>query len=97
MATCQLTVGFISSGDSGATWHAPQTLSPPMNVTWAPNTTQGRMVGDYFSTSFVNHEAHPVFVIGTAAAGTAEPDLPRAPLGGRDHRAARRGPTPHEE
>ena len=63
-ASCQLTVGFISSGDGGATWHAPQTLSPPMSPTWAPNTTQGRMVGDYFSTSFLNHEAHPVFVIG---------------------------------
>ena len=64
VSTCQLTVGFISSGDGAATWHPPQTLSPPMNVAWAPNTTQGRMVGDYFSTSFVNHEAHPVFVIG---------------------------------
>ena len=52
-ASCQLTVGFISSGDGGATWHAPQSLSPPMNPTWAPNTTQGRMVGDYFSTSFL--------------------------------------------
>jgi hypothetical protein len=65
-ATCQLTVGFISSGDSGATWHAPQTLSPGMNVSWVANSSQGRMVGDYFSTSFLNHEAHPVFVIGRA-------------------------------
>lgn len=72
-ATCQLTVGFISSGDSGATWHAPQTLSPPMNPTWAPNTSQGRMVGDYFSTSFVNHEAHPVFVIGRAPPAPPSP------------------------
>lgn len=63
-ATCQLTVGFISSGDSGATWHAPQTLSPAMNVAWVANSSQGRMVGDYFSTSFLNHEAHPVFIIG---------------------------------
>jgi hypothetical protein len=61
----QLHVGFISSGDSGATWHTPITLAGPMQTTWAPNTTQGRMVGDYFSTSFVNHEAHPIFVAGT--------------------------------
>ena len=73
VATCQLTVGFISSGDNGATWHAPQTLSPPMNVAWAPNTTQGRMVGDYFSTSFLNHEAHPVFVIGRAPPAPPSP------------------------
>ena len=64
-AAAQLHVGFISSGDSGATWHAPITLAGPMQTTWAPNTSQGRMVGDYFSTSFVNHEAHPVFAAGT--------------------------------
>jgi hypothetical protein len=61
-SSCQLHVGFISSGDSGATWGAPMTLAGPMNLNWIANTTQGRMVGDYFSTSFVNHEAHPVFI-----------------------------------
>ena len=64
--SCQLTAGFISSGDSGATWHTPIDLTGPMHPTWAPLTTQGYMVGDYFSTSFVNHEAHPVFAAGTA-------------------------------
>lgn len=62
----QLHAGFISSGDSGATWHTPITLAGPMQTDWAPLTTQGYMVGDYFSTSFVDHEAHPVFVAGTA-------------------------------
>jgi hypothetical protein len=64
-ATCQLHAAFVSSGDGGATWHPPITLAGPMLTTWAPNTSQGYMVGDYFSTSFVNDEAHPVFAAGT--------------------------------
>jgi BNR repeat-like domain len=64
--TPDLHAGFTSSGDSGATWHTPITLAGPMQTNWAPLTSQGYMVGDYFSTSFVNHEAHPVFARGTA-------------------------------
>ena len=52
-SSCQLTYGFISSLDGGATWSAPQQLTAPMHPTWLPFTTGwGRMVGDYTSTSF---------------------------------------------
>jgi hypothetical protein len=32
-----------------------------MSLDWLPDTTQGRMVGDYISTSFVHNDAVPLF------------------------------------
>ena len=61
-ATCQLDVGYISSANAGSTWSAATQLRGPMTMSWIPNTTQGRMVGDYISTSYdANGLAHPVF------------------------------------
>src|ERR671937_1113716 len=51
-ATCQLDVGYISSSNGGSTWSAQTMLRGPMTMDWLPNTTQGRMVGHYMSTSF---------------------------------------------
>src|SRR5207247_4548944 len=65
-STCQLDVGFISSSDGGATWSAPTQLAGPMTLSWLPNTSQGRMVGDYISTSFAGGTAHPVFMVANA-------------------------------
>jgi hypothetical protein len=52
--TCQLTAGFISSLDAGATWAPAQTVAGPMSLSWIAQSSQGRMVGDYISTAFVN-------------------------------------------
>lgn len=61
-ATCDLSFGFVSSLDGGATWTTGRRLAGPMRVTWVANTNQGRMVGDYTSTSFTGDgKAHPVF------------------------------------
>jgi hypothetical protein len=61
-ATCQLDVGYISSTNGGSTWSAATQLRGPMTMSWIPNTTQGRMVGDYMSTSYDSAGlAHPVF------------------------------------
>jgi hypothetical protein len=49
--TCQLDAGFISSTNGGSSWSAPIQLAGPMNLSWLPNTSQGRMFGDYISTS----------------------------------------------
>ena len=38
-------------------------LAGPMTMSWLPNTSQGRMVGDYISTSFSGGTAHPVFPV----------------------------------
>jgi hypothetical protein len=50
-ATCQLDAGFISSVNGGSTWSAATQLAGPMTLSWLPNTSQGRMYGDYISTS----------------------------------------------
>jgi hypothetical protein len=61
-STCDLTVGFVSSLDGGATWTTGRPVTGPMKVGWIANTNQGRMVGDYISTSFTGDgKAHPVF------------------------------------
>jgi BNR repeat-like domain len=52
-ATCQLEVGFTSSLDGGQTWADPEVLAGPISLSWIAPTTQGVMVGDYISTSFL--------------------------------------------
>ncbi len=57
-----LSVGFTSSGNAGGTWNNPQVITSGMKSTWAATTSQGRMVGDYISTSFGSDNlAHGVF------------------------------------
>jgi hypothetical protein len=65
-ANCQLNAGFIASADSGTTWSAPIQLAGPMCLSWLPRTSQGLMVGDYISTSFVNGIAYPAFAVARA-------------------------------
>ncbi len=69
-STCQLRVGYTSSANGGSTWTAPQQLTGSMSLSWLPNTTQGRMAGDYISTSFVNGTPIPVFTVAGAPSGT---------------------------
>jgi hypothetical protein len=65
-SSCQIQVGFVSSTDNGSTWSAPDMLSPPMQLDWLAPTTQGVMVGDYISTSFLAGQQRVVglFAIG---------------------------------
>ena len=69
-STCQLEVGYVSSVTGGASWSTPTTLAGPMNLAWLPNTSQGRMVGDYMSASFVGANPYPVFVVAKPNSGT---------------------------
>jgi hypothetical protein len=63
-STCSLHVGFISSSDAGATWSPFVDVTNPMALASLPNTSQGRMVGDYISTSFNgSSQARGYFVI----------------------------------
>jgi hypothetical protein len=66
--SCQIQVGFSSSLDNGKTWSTPQTLSDPMQLGWLAPTTQGFMVGDYISTSFLAGQQR---VVGAFAIGFA--------------------------
>jgi len=69
-STCQLDAGFISSSDGGLTWSAAEQLNTkPMALSWIADTNQGRMVGDYISTSFSGGIAVPVFALAEKVSG----------------------------
>jgi hypothetical protein len=70
--SCTLDVGFISSTNGGSTWSAATQLAGPFNVGWVANTSQGRMVGDYISTSYGSDNlARAAFMVaGTPTSGT---------------------------
>jgi BNR repeat-like domain len=81
----QLRVGFISSANAGSSWSTPQTLASGMPTTWTATTSQGRMVGDYISTSYGSDNlAHGVFATASApTSGTScnsVPDNCREPM-----------------
>jgi hypothetical protein len=70
-ATCQLSVGFVSSVNGGTSWGTPTQIAGPMTLSWLPSTSQGRMFGDYISTSVINGgNAYPVIPVGTAPTGS---------------------------
>jgi hypothetical protein len=81
-STCKLTVGYVSSVNGGGAWSAPTQLAGPMTLSWLPNTTQGRMVGDYISTSYVGGTARPVFALASALSGATFNQFMFAPSAG---------------
>jgi hypothetical protein len=69
-ATCVLQAGTISSPDGGASWGGKDTVGPSMTLDQIANTSQGRMVGDYISTSFLPGGTYTTSVaIGQGPAG----------------------------
>ena len=69
-STCRLSVGFTQSTNGGRTWTKAVQLGTASKVTWVADTDQGRMVGDYTSTSFVNGKAFGAFAIGKMKTGS---------------------------
>lgn len=66
-SNCNLSVGFVSSTDSGITWSTKTKLAGPMPAAWIAS---GRnKVGDYVSISFLNGKAFPVFAAATEPSG----------------------------
>ncbi|GAA1972708.1 putative Ig domain-containing protein [Kitasatospora viridis] len=81
--TCQLDAGFVSSADGGSTWSTPVQLAGPMTLAWLPNTSQGRMFGDYISTSVLaGGNAVPVIPIAHAPNGSTFDVAMYSPTGG---------------
>ncbi|MGQ5638899.1 MULTISPECIES: putative Ig domain-containing protein [unclassified Streptomyces] len=81
--TCQLDAGYVSSTDGGTTWTAPTQLAGPMTLAWLPNTTQGRMFGDYISTSVLSGgNAVTVIPIAHTPSGSTFDVAMYAPTGG---------------
>jgi hypothetical protein len=59
---CLLGMGFAQSRDSGRTWTTQRLDAQPVSTNWLPRAG-GRMVGDYFSTSFAGDRVVPVFAL----------------------------------
>ncbi len=82
-STCDLRIGFISSTNGGTSWSAPTQLVGTMRLTWLANTSQGRMFGDYISTSIIpGGRAFPALVVATAPSGTTFNESLAVPTGG---------------
>jgi hypothetical protein len=82
-STCQLDAGYISSVNGGSSWSTATQLAGPMSLSWLPNTSQGRMFGDYISTSVISGgNAYPVLPIATAPTGSTFNQAMFVPTGG---------------
>jgi hypothetical protein len=82
-STCQLNVGYISSTNGGTSWSTATQLAGPMNLSWLPNTSQGRMFGDYISTSVrAGGRAYPIIAVAHAPSGSTFDLAMYAPTGG---------------
>jgi hypothetical protein len=66
---CQLEVGYIQSNNGGSTWSTRIDVAGPFNIALTPNTSQGRMVGDYISTSWVAGKVFGAFAVAQAPTG----------------------------
>lgn len=82
-STCQLDVGYISSVNGGTSWSTATQLAGPMSLSWLPNTSQGRMFGDYISTSVLSGgSAYPVLPVASAPTGSTFNQAMFIPTGG---------------
>jgi hypothetical protein len=64
---CMLGMSLVQSRDGGKTWSAAQRLdAQPFSTNWVPRAQGGRMVGDYFSTSYAGSRVVPVFALATS-------------------------------
>ncbi len=68
-SSCQLEVGYIQSNNGGSTWSAHTDVAGPFAISLCPNTTQGRMVGDYISTSWIGGKAIGAFAVAKTPSG----------------------------
>jgi hypothetical protein len=67
-APCLLGMSFVQSRDGGKTWNQPQRLdAQPFSTDWVGRSEGGRMVGDYFSTSYAGSRVVPVFALATSS------------------------------
>jgi Neuraminidase (sialidase) len=64
---CQLGMSLVQSRDGGKTWSSAQRLdAQPFSTNWVPRAQGGRMIGDYFSTSYAGSRVVPVFALATS-------------------------------
>jgi hypothetical protein len=82
-SSCRLNVGFISSTNGGTSWGTATNVAGPMQLNWLANTSQGRMVGDYISTSVpAGGNAWPTIAVANAPTGSTFDEAMYVPSGG---------------
>jgi hypothetical protein len=81
-STCRLTAGYTSSTNGGSTWSAPTQLAGSFSLSSTANTSQGRMVGDYISTSITGGRAWPTIAVANAPSGGTFDEAMYVPTGG---------------
>jgi len=65
-------VELVLSSGAPETWAAPRRLSAQsMPLSWMPNTTSGRMLGDYISVHFAHGRPLVVWVLASEPVGTS--------------------------
>jgi hypothetical protein len=65
-------VELVESSGTAARWGAPRRLSAQsMPLSWMPNTTSGRMLGDYISVHYARGRAQVVWVLATEPVGSS--------------------------
>jgi hypothetical protein len=70
-STCLLDAAVVGSLDGGATWTTPKQINTTaMSLSWLPDTTQGRMVGDYMSASWSGGSLVSVTPLAAAPSGS---------------------------
>jgi hypothetical protein len=63
-------VELVESPGSPGTWSAPRRLSAQsMPLAWMPNTSSGRMLGDYISVDYSGGRPLVVWVLATPPVG----------------------------
>ena len=84
--SCELEVGYVQSVNGGATWSTPIDVAGPFSVSLSPDTSAGRMVGDYISTSWIGGKAFGAFAVGRVPTdGSAFDQAIYVPTGGMNH------------
>jgi hypothetical protein len=73
---CSLEVGYTQSVDGGSTWSTHTDVAGPFPLSQVPDSSQGKMVGDYFSTSWSGGRAFPAFMVASAPSGGFAFDQP---------------------
>jgi hypothetical protein len=80
--SCAYEVGYIQSNDGGANWSTHTDVAGPVPLAWIANTSQGRMFGDYISTSWLSGKAVPVLSLANAPSGGVFDQAAFVPTGG---------------
>ncbi len=82
-SSCELNAGYVQSNDGGATWSTNHVnLAGPFAVSLISDTSQGRMVGDYISTSWVGGRAFGAISVGQTPSSAAFDQAIYVPTGG---------------